>query len=1118
MERPRPPTEASTPSNVALFNPSFKRRAPEEVIGAVKKQVMSDSSTELDNLKETVQKYMNSHTTSLEIIAAKLGIPVAINRMSPNSSAGSEVLNETLLAAMGTSGQKLIQDPMNNPSSTFSDIVSISMPNDLEKLYKELESRLATCINMKKELTKVELYKLLNPYVESKRPVMKITGRGWFLEKVSSWWDSHSSQVFWLQGEAGCGKSTMTDIVMGHFSSCSTLPRAFGFYFNHKAELDSERFVKTLAFELAQTNASVNEAIQKNSESWFGKTNAPPPSVFDIFKAIISEPLGDAPILICIDALDECEPSKRQDLLELLGSSQLPKNIRFFVTSRLGELDLHDHLVDSEMYTFSVVGADNREDLMAFALSRLRGLKYLVSNPNLNRWANQIVDKCNGSFLTLVVAFETLVPKNETANGPKKPRSSIEFKSRFENFLQNDLSIESLYRSVLERMASPSENSFTTTVLELISVILCLKEPVDVESLAFFLDLDPDSVSDVCSWISPLLKSQYGKVEFKHKTVYEFLMTDVGMVGSLNLRLANRNIGSKCVELLSHANIPLGDDAYLYRVFVNAIAPPDLVVADVPTPALKYALSYWIRHFEGSPSELDMQPFLRLYSVSSLLAAFEFNIIWLVHEILTLVDKPWGESTLLKADSVCHHLSKSPLIYSSAKAANTEMCLHLLQDGNADTRSRGWTPRQFYGEHSQCVMHEAIKSKSLETVKVLLQFTKDAGVLLLKDDFGWTALDYALGDVANYCRMFRRQREFEAGIGEMDHFFVDVWENRLDVLLPHPYQKLNSIDCNRTALHYASERGFLGLVEFLLAQKVSPDSQDTHGWTPLHCAAENGFDDVVQVLLKARATVNLQTTDTGSTSLHFACIQGNIRVASLLMDEGAILDSISSNSSTPLHHAAQYGHLALVKKFVESGANKIAGNFELNTPIHLAASYGHTAIVDYLLDQGVDVDVLNYYQRNPLHLAVDNDCLDTVRLLISRGSSLNLVDNVGRWTPLLMACGGGFKQVASLLLEKGANVDALDKCGKSALHLAAEKGCKEIVRELLQYSANVNSRSSIGWTPILSAVDHDQHDVVDILLPVSDLSLLSDVWVDSNCKPCSKALETRRFKVHQPLD
>ncbi|KAJ3028670.1 UNVERIFIED_CONTAM: hypothetical protein HDU68_001153 [Siphonaria sp. JEL0065] len=1002
--------------------------------------------------------------------------------MSPNSYADTAELNGLLLAEIK---EKLMKDSAVTALQPGSRILT---KDEFETLYKSLEFKFAQKFGViKKELSRVELSKFLNPYVESKRPVMKFSGREWFLEKVQTWWNSNLSQVFWLQGEAGSGKSTMMDIVMHHFNSSSLLPKAVGFYFNYKAELDSDRFVKTLAFELALVNSSVNAAIQRHSDSLFGISVQGPsaPSVFDIFKAVIVEPLGNDKLLICIDALDECEPMKRRPLLELLGSSQLPKNIRFFVTSRLGDSDLYDYLADSEHCTFTANPTDNRKDLIIHARSRMHGLKFLDKHPKLSEWENQIVDMCNGSFLTLVVAFETINPKNETRIGPKKPKSSMDFQKRFEKMIESDPSIENLYRSVLTRVVSTSENSFANSVLELIVFLLCLKEPLDAESIAYFLEVDPDAGQDG------------GKIEFKHKTVYEFLTTDVKVLGSFDLELANEKIGKKCVELVTRLSLGK-DDEFLYRVFTNAVAPPEFVLEDVPTSVVKYAISHWVRHFEGMlVSKLDMSPLLQLYPVSCLLVAFEFNIDWLVHEILTLKDGIWGEIVLLNADCIRHTFSKSPLIYSAAKSGNPVMCLHLLKVGNADTRSRGWTPRQYYGEHSQCVMHEAIKSKSLETVKILLQFTKDVGVLLLKDDYGWTPLDYALGEIADYCRIFRRQREFEAGVGKMDPFFVVVWENRVDLSLTHDYQMRNDVDRNRTALHYACEKGHSNLVAFLLAQNgVSTDSRDDQGWTPLHCASENSHETIAGLLLDAGVAVD-QLTTAGATALHFACARGNISLVSRLISAGAILNSVTSSTTTseyasPLHVAARYGHLALTRWLVEKGASMTARDNKLYTPMHLAASYGHSDIVDYLLDQNVDLEPLNIYNFNPLHSAVDNDCLEATRLLIKRGAAMNVPDVDGR-TPLLAACSGGYRQVTSLLLSKGVNIYASEKNGKTALHVAAEKGCKEIVRELLQHSANANAKSLCGWTPILSAIEHNQLDIVELLLPVSDLNCLSEI-------------------------
>ncbi|KAI9337551.1 ankyrin repeat-containing domain protein [Obelidium mucronatum] len=271
------------------------------------------------------------------------------------------------------------------------------------------------------------------------------------------------------------------------------------------------------------------------------------------------------------------------------------------------------------------------------------------------------------------------------------------------------------------------------------------------------------------------------------------------------------------------------------------------------------------------------------------------------------------------------------------------------------------------------------------------------------------------------------------------------------------------------------------MVVNLLHTGAACNAVDRDAWTPLHYAAEGGHDAIIAILLKAGASVNAKTKSSSTTALHLTSIHGNAKAVSLLIDAGADLDTPNNTFlSTPLHHSARFGHFDICRILIEKGATKTPPNNELNTPIHLAASYDHKEIVSLFLD----------------HNAVDNNCKQVVSLL-------------GSWTPLHLAVSMGSRQISALLLANGATVNCVDKYKNTPLHLAAEKGFKEIAMDLMHCGADLGAESVFGWTPLLAAVDHNQMEVVDLLLlapapaaPVSSLESLLDCW-SLGCSVCS---------------
>ncbi|DBA02845.1 TPA: hypothetical protein N0F65_006635 [Lagenidium giganteum] len=85
-----------------------------------------------------------------------------------------------------------------------------------------------------------------------------------------------------------------------------------------------------------------------------------------------------------------------------------------------------------------------------------------------------------------------------------------------------------------------------------------------------------------------------------------------------------------------------------------------------------------------------------------------------------------------------------------------------------------------------------------------------------------------------------------------------------------------------------------------------------------------------------------------------------------------------------------------------------------------------------------------------LHKAVWNGCVDQVQLLLSLGMSVNMVDNSAcLWTPLHEAARAGDVEIAALLVQHGAQLDAVDSSGDSPLHVACRGGWTPIVRLLI---------------------------------------------------------------------
>jgi ankyrin repeat protein len=109
-------------------------------------------------------------------------------------------------------------------------------------------------------------------------------------------------------------------------------------------------------------------------------------------------------------------------------------------------------------------------------------------------------------------------------------------------------------------------------------------------------------------------------------------------------------------------------------------------------------------------------------------------------------------------------------------------------------------------------------------------------------------------------------------------------------------------------------------------------------------------------------------------------------------------------------------------------------------------------MIKFLISKGADI---NKGPETPLHQAVSWWELDMAKLLLEAGADVNARDEQGN-TPLQRAVDEGWRgglEVAELLVSKGADVSAKNRRGETPLSMAKAKGRKELVEFLRKHGA-----------------------------------------------------------------
>ena len=144
--------------------------------------------------------------------------------------------------------------------------------------------------------------------------------------------------------------------------------------------------------------------------------------------------------------------------------------------------------------------------------------------------------------------------------------------------------------------------------------------------------------------------------------------------------------------------------------------------------------------------------------------------------------------------------------------------------------------------------------------------------------------------------------------------------------------------------------------------------------------------------------------------------------------------------------------------------------------LYLAVSKGMTWLVGWLLKTQPSSFLAtapftgaNDANSNPLHLAVDNCDQSMVCLLLEKSADINCRDMCGR-TVLFRALQRNAKSIAHLLLDKGADVNIPDDFGTSPLHLLVHAGDRDMISALFAKGADVNSVDHLGRTALYWAI------------------------------------------------
>ena len=325
-----------------------------------------------------------------------------------------------------------------------------------------------------------------------------------------------------------------------------------------------------------------------------------------------------------------------------------------------------------------------------------------------------------------------------------------------------------------------------------------------------------------------------------------------------------------------------------------------------------------------------------------------------------------------------------------------------------------------------------------------------------------------------------------------------------------------------TMLMTASRAGHPAAVKALLAHGAEVNARERRGQTALMWAAAEGHAAVVELLLAAGADLRATLPDSGFTPLFFAVREGRTDVVRVLLKAGVDVNDVMQpgkpngkgprKGTSPLILAVENGHFELALALLDAGAdpndqrsgytalhnmtwvrkpNRGDGDDGDPAPIG-SGNLSSLQLVRQLKAHGADVNarlktgkagkgVLNKLGATPFLMAAMTADTAYLKLLVELGADPQL-GNIDDATPLMAAAGLGTLapteeagtepealEAAQFILGLGADINAVDKNGETAMHGAAYKSFPEMVTFLASKGAKIevwNHPDKYGWTPL----------------------------------------------------
>jgi ankyrin repeat protein len=291
-----------------------------------------------------------------------------------------------------------------------------------------------------------------------------------------------------------------------------------------------------------------------------------------------------------------------------------------------------------------------------------------------------------------------------------------------------------------------------------------------------------------------------------------------------------------------------------------------------------------------------------------------------------------------------------------------------------------------------------------------------------------------------------------------------------------------------TRLHRLVLNGDIDKIKTYLDHKNNPDINKNNGLTSLYTAICDGNLAVVKLLISYGANVNWGLDNQKNMDYLLTAIDHNhfeivdfliasnarkgIHYSSFIGDVSQINQLISVDSDAicltrnegkiALHYAVLGKHKSSIQLLIQSGANINHFSTTDRTPVHLAIENSLVDILEYLLSYNLNQDNIDI----GLNYAVRKNNLEMVKMLLTRKANVNYSSR-STDPALYLAVDSRNISIASVILESGADVNQkVFVSGNRAIHAAVFNNDIAMTELLIQHGADLDAMNNLGSTPL----------------------------------------------------